>query len=50
MKIGFSRQILEKYYLMNICQAGTELFYKVRGTDGQTDMTALMVYFRKFAT
>jgi len=37
MKLGFSLQIFEKYYFMNIRQAGAELFYTDRGTDGRTD-------------
>ena len=29
---------------MKICQVGAELFYAVGSTDGQTDMTKLMVF------
>jgi len=34
---------------MKILPVGTELFHAVRWTDGQTDMTELIVDFRNFA-
>jgi len=37
IKLGFSGQIFEKYYFMNIRQAEAELLYVDRGTGGWTD-------------
>jgi hypothetical protein len=49
MKLGFSRQIFEKASNIelhwNASSMGAELFH----ADGQTEMTKLIVPFRKFA-
>jgi hypothetical protein len=37
MKLGFSRQIFEKYHFMSNRQAEAELLYVDRGTSGLTD-------------
>jgi len=48
--VEFSRHIFEKYSnFMKIPPVGAELFYADRRTDGQTDMTNLIVAFGNFA-
>jgi hypothetical protein len=52
MKLEFSRLILEKCSISNfikIRSVGAELFYADRQTDGETDMTKLIVAFCNFA-
>ena len=55
MKLEFSRQIFEKAQISNLIKIrpeGAELFHaEGHGrTDGQTDMTKLIVAFRNFAS
>jgi len=48
MKLEFPRQIFDKYSKPNfikICPVGAELFHADGRSDGQTDMTKLIVVF-----
>ena len=48
MKPEFTRKIFEKYFISNFTKirpVGAELFH----VDGRTDITKLIVAFRKFA-
>ena len=52
MKVEFSRQIFEKTQtssFIKILAMGAELFHADKQTDGQTDMTKLIVAFCNFA-
>jgi len=52
MKLGFSRQIFEKYSNIKLHEypsSGAELFHEDVRTDGQTDVTNLIVALRNFA-
>jgi hypothetical protein len=51
MKLEFRRQIFQKYrntYFTKIRPVGAEFFHAEGRTDGQIDMTKLIVTFRNF--